>query len=93
MHINEVRVIAIDLHHLLFVVAVNINGMLCRDMFMRKDAMGFSVRVAWSIEVVQLHIVLLLMLVNSEVEVLLCDNLVVLVVCEGFGSNLVFELK
>jgi hypothetical protein len=58
-----------------------------------KDVLRFFVRVSWSIEVVKLLVLMLLLLINTEVEVLVRNDFIVLIQLEVLSSHFVFELK
>ena len=60
---------------------------------MGKDVLRFFVRVSWSIEVVKLLVLMLLLLINTEVEVLVRNDFIVLIQLEVLSSHFVFELK
>lgn len=60
---------------------------------MGKDVLRFLVRVSWSIEVVKLLVLMLLLLINTEVEVLVRNDFIVLIQLEVLSSHFVFELK
>ena len=60
---------------------------------MGKDVLRFFVRVSWSIEVVKLLVLMLLLLINTEVEVLVRNHFSVLIQLEVLSSHFVFELK
>ena len=60
---------------------------------MGKDVLRFFVRVSWSIEVVKLLVLMLLLLINTEVEVLVRNYFIVLIQLEVLSSHFVFELK
>ena len=60
---------------------------------MGKDVLRFFVRVSWSIEVVKLLVLMLLLLINTEVEVLVRNHFIVLIQLEVLSSHFVFELK
>ena len=62
-------------------------------MLMGKDVLRFFVRVSWSIEVVKLLVLMLLLLINTEVEVLVRNDFIVLIQLEVLSSHFVFELK
>lgn len=70
VHVNQVGIMTVDLQQLFLVVTVNINWMKVRNVLMGKDILRFSVRVTWSIKVVKFQVLLLLLLINTEVEVL-----------------------
>lgn len=60
---------------------------------MRQDVLYLAMWVSRSFEVINLHVLGLLLLVNAEVEVLLRDHLVVLAGSELLGCELVFKLE
>ena len=62
-------------------------------MLVGKDVLRFFVRVSWSIEVVKLLVLMLLLLINTEVEVLVRNYFIVLIQLEVLSSHFVFELK
>ena len=62
-------------------------------MLVGKDVLRFFVRVSWSIEVVKLLVLMLLLLINTEVEVLVRNDFIVLIQLEVLSSHFVFELK
>ena len=93
MHVNHVGVMTINLHHLLFVVAVHIDVVTGADVLMWQDILGFAVLVAWGLHVPNLQIAGLFLLVDLEKEVLLSDNLFISLLSKFFSSNLVFEFN
>jgi len=93
VQIDQESVVTVQLHQLLFVVRVDVDWVGHMHMLMWENMLGMSVGIAWRVEVVDLHVLLLLVLIDAEVEVFLRDNLVVLACCEFFGLKLVLELQ
>ena len=91
MHIDQVSVVSIDLHHLIGVLAVNVDVVVGADMLVRQDRLWLAVLVAWSIHVGNLQVASLLLLIDLEEEVLLGDHLVVGILSKLFSANLIFE--
>ena len=93
MHVNQVRVMTVDFHQLIFVVTVHINWMKVRNMLVGKNVLRFSVLISRSIEVVKLQVLLLLLLIDTEVKVLVGYDFIVLARLKLLSSHFVFELK
>lgn len=91
VHINHVRVVAVDLHHLLLIISVDINVMARANVLVRENDLRLSVLVARSLHVPNLKVAVLLGLIYLEVEVLLGDHLVVGSLSKLLLVNLVLE--
>ena len=52
VHINHVRVMSVYVHHLLLVVAVNIDWVLHIEDFVRKDNIRVAMLVSWGLHVI-----------------------------------------
>ena len=92
MHVNEVSIVSIDLHHLLLVISIDVDVIANFDMLMWKNHTWFAELVAWSSVIVNLQISSLLVLINLEEEVLLCDDFLVCLCSKLLLAHLVFEL-
>jgi hypothetical protein len=77
VHINQVGVMSIDVHHLFLVVTVNIDWVLHIEDFVRENHIWVTMLVSWSFHVKELQVPLFLLLINLEEEVFPCDDLVV----------------
>ena len=51
MHIDQVSVVSIDLHHLIGVLAVNVDVVVGADMLVWQDRLRLAELVAWGIHV------------------------------------------
>ena len=51
VHIDHVGVVPVDLHHLVRVLAVNVNVVVGADMLVRQDRLRLAELVTWSIHV------------------------------------------
>ena len=60
VHVNHVRVEAVDIEHLILVVAVNVDGVLHVEVFVGQDHVWMAVLVARSTHVVNFQISVLL---------------------------------
>ena len=92
VHVNEQRVVAINLKQLLF-CHVGIQVVVNMNVLMRKNhirAVGWNAR---SFGVENLCVVLLFVLINSEVEVLLADHLIVGVCSQVLVINETLEFQ
>ena len=77
MHVNHVRVVSIDLHHLVLVLPINVDVVVGADVLVGQHAGRLSKLVAWGFHVVHFQVLCFLLLVDFEEEVLFCDNLFV----------------
>lgn len=91
MQVDEVGVVCVDVHHLVFIVSINVNGILNREMLMRQDHIWMAMLIAWGCHVEQLQIPVFLLLVDLEEEVFLRDYLVVGLSSKSFSRDLVLE--
>ena len=93
VHINKVSVVAVDLHHLIFVVAVNIDVVIGANVLVRQDDSWLSELVAGGVHVAQMEVALFLVLVDLEEEVLFSDDLVIGALSKLLSRYLVLELN
>lgn len=54
VHVNHVGVVPIYLHHLVFVVPINVDVVVRADVLVRQDHLGLPVLVTWGVHVPQL---------------------------------------
>ena len=92
VHINQVRVVRVNVQHLVLIVAVDVDGVLHIEDLMWQDDLWVAVLVSGGLEVVKLQIPLILLLVDLEEEVFPRDDLVVGLSGESLLRNLVLEL-
>ena len=93
VHIDHVGIVTVNLHHLVLVIAINIDVVVRRNVLMWQDAAWLSVLVAGSLHVPYLQVTALLLLIDLEEEVLLGDDLLVGVLCKLLTRDLVLELN
>lgn len=93
MHVNQVSIVTIDFHHLVFIVAINIDVVVGTDMLVRQNARWLSKLVSWGIHLVEMQVAGLLFLINLEEEVFFSDNLIVGTLCKFLAGDLVFEFN
>lgn len=74
MHVDHVRVVSIDLHHLVLVLTINVDVVVGADVFVGQDNSRLSKLVSWCLHVVHFQVLCFLLLINFEEEVLLCDD-------------------
>ena len=93
MHINEVGVVTVDLHHLVGVLAVDVDVVVGADVLVGQDHLRLAELVSWGIHVSNLQVASLLLLIDLEEEVLLGDDLVIGALSELLSGDLVFEFN
>ncbi len=93
MHVDHVRVVAVDLHHLVLIVAIDIDVVVGANVLVGQDNVWLSVLVTGCVHVPQLQVASLLLLIDLEEEVLLGHNFVVSILSELFTVDLVLELN
>ena len=93
VHVNHVSIVTVNLHHLVLVIAIDIDVVARRNVLMWQDAAWLSELVAGSLHVPDLQVTALLLLINLEEEVLLGDDLLVGVLCKLLARDLVLELN
>ena len=93
VHINEVGVVTVDLHHLVLVVTIDINVMVGADVLVGENVLRLAVDVSWSSHVTDLQVALLLLLIDLEEEVFLGNDLIVGALSELLAGDLVLELN
>ena len=91
VHVDEVGVVPVDLHHLVGVLAVDVDVVVGADVLVGQDRLWLAELVAWGIHVGNLQVASLLLLINLEEEVLLGDHLIVGILSELLSADLVFE--
>ena len=91
VHINQVSVVPVNLHHLIRVLTVNVDVVVGADMLVRQDHLWLTELVARSIHIGNLKITSLLLLIDLEEEVLLGDNFVIGILGKFLSTNLIFE--
>lgn len=82
VHVNEVGVVAVNLDHLVLIVAVDVDVVAGANMLVRQDDLRLSELVSRRLHVPHLHVALSLLLVHFEEEVLFGDDFLVGVLCE-----------
>ena len=70
MHVNHVSIVTVNLHHLVLVIAIDIDVVARRNVLMWQDAAWLSELVAGSFHVPDLQVTALLLLINFEEEIL-----------------------
>ena len=93
VHVNHVSIVTVNLHHLVLVIAIDIDVVARRNVLMWQDAAWLSELVAGSLHVPDLQVTALLLLIDLEEEVLLGDDLLVGVLCKLLARDLVLELN
>ena len=91
VHVDQISIVTVNLHHLVLVIAIDIDVVAGRDVLVRQDHARLSKLVTGSLHVPNLHVSALLLLINLEEEVLLGDHLVVGILSKLFSANLIFE--
>jgi len=69
--------VSINLHHLVFVLAINVDVVVGADVLVGQDARWLAELVSWGLHVVQFQVLCFLLLIDLEEEVLLGDDLFV----------------
>ena len=93
VHVDQISIVTVNLHHLVLVIAIDIDVVARRNVLMWQDAAWLSELVARSLHVPDLQVTALLLLINLEEEVLLGDDLLVGVLCKLLARDLVLELN
>ena len=91
VHIDQVGVVSVDVHHLLLIAAIDIDWVLYIEDFVRKDHIGVTMLVSRGVHVIKLQVSLFLLLIDLEEEVFPRDHLVVGVCGESLLRNLLLE--
>ena len=92
VHVNHVGVVAVDLHHLIRVLTIDIDVVVGANVLVRKNSLRLSELITGGIHVPELQVFGLLLLVNLEEEIFLGDNFIIGLFGHFFRGNLVFEL-
>ena len=93
MHINEVGVVTVDLHHLVGVLAVDVDVVVGADVLVGQDHLRLAELVSRGIHVSNLQVASLLLLIDLEEEVLIDDDLDIGTRSEPHSINLIFKVK
>ena len=92
MHVDQVGIVTVNLHHLVLVIAIDIDVVAGRDVLVRQDHARLPKLVAGSLHVPNLHVSALLLLIDLEEEVFLSDDLLVGTLGKFLTRDLVLEL-
>ena len=71
MHVNQERIITINLKQLVLIITVNVNRVTDINMLVRQNVMGFVELITWGKYVMNFQILFLFLFIKSEVEILL----------------------
>ena len=93
MHVDQISIVTVNLHHLVLVIAIDIDVVAGRNVLMSKDDAWLSELVSRGIHVPNLHVTALLLLINLKEEVFLGDDLFVSALSKLLTVMLVLELN
>ena len=93
VHVNHVSIVTVNLHHLVLVIAIDIDVVARRNVLMWQDAAWLSELVAGSLHVPDLQVTALLLLIDLEEEVFFSDDLLIGVLRKLLTRDLVLKFN
>ena len=93
VHVNHVSIVTVNLHHLVLVIAIDIDVVARRNVLMWQDAAWLSELVARSLHVPDLQVTALLLLIDLEEEVFFSDDLLIGVLRKLLTRDLVLKFN
>lgn len=91
MHVNQVGIVSVYFHHLVWVLPIDVDIVVRADVLVRQDHLWFAILVPWRLHVCNLEVTSLLLLIDLKEEVFLGDDLLIGALGEFFALDLVFE--
>lgn len=92
VHVDQISIVTVNLHHLVLVIAIDINVVARRNVLMSQDDAWLSELVTRGIHVPNLHVTALLLLINLKEEVLFGYDLLISALSKLLTIMLVLEL-
>ena len=91
VHVDQISIVTVNLHHLVLVIAIDINVVARRNVLMSQDDAWLSELVTRGIHVPNLHVTALLLLINLKEEVLFGYDLLISALSKLLTIMLVLE--
>ena len=92
VHVDQISIVTVNLHHLVLVIAIDIDVVARRNVLMWQDAAWLSELVARSLHVPDLQVTALLLLINLKEEVLFGYDLLISALSKLLTRDLVLKL-
>lgn len=92
VHINQIGVVSVDLHHLVRILSINVNVVAWADMLMGQDNLRLTILVSWRLHVCNLKVTSLLLLIDLKEEILLGNDLIIGTLGQFFSLDLFLKL-